>query len=101
MAETNSGEIGGAEPAKTDSILSRNARLGLVLFTVYLLLYAGFMTLNVMNPKMMAEPSLFGLNLAILYGFGLIVAALVLALLYMALCKPEIPAAATEKGDAK
>lgn len=97
MADTNSGA---GEPVKTDSILSRNARLGLVLFTVYLLLYGGFMTLNVMNPKMMAEPAMFGLNLAILYGFGLIIAALVLALLYMALCKPEVKAA-SEKGDAK
>lgn len=81
--------------AENNGILSRNARLGLVLFMVYLLLYGGFMALNVLNPKLMAGPSLFGLNLAILYGFGLIVAALVLALLYMALCKPE------QKGDAK
>ena len=87
MAENNE--------AKDTSILSRNARLGLMLFSVYLLLYGGFMALNVMNPKRMAEPALFGLNLAIVYGFGLIVAALVLALLYMALCKPE------QKGDAK
>jgi len=87
MAENNE--------VKDTSILSRNARLGLVLFTVYLLLYGGFMAMNVMSPKQMAEPSLFGLNLAILWGFGLIVAALVLALLYMALCKPE------QKGDGK
>jgi len=87
MAENNE--------VKDTSILSRNARLGLMLFSVYLLLYGGFMALNVMSPKRMAEPSLFGLNLAILYGFGLIVAALVLALVYMALCKPE------QKGDAK
>ena len=93
MAENNE--------VKDTSILSRNARLGLMLFSVYLLLYGGFMALNVTNPKRMAEPALFGLNLAIVYGFGLIVAALVLALLYMALCKPELPAATTEKGDAK
>lgn len=94
MAETNSGGVGGV-PAKTDSILSANAKLGLMLFTVYLLLYGGFMAMNVLNPKQMAEPALFGLNLAIVWGFGLIVAALVLALLYMALCKPE------QKGDAQ
>lgn len=79
-------------------ILSRNARLGLGLFTVYLALYGGFMALNVLNPKLMASTSLFGLNLAILYGFGLIIAALVLALLYMALCKPEQPAQPDQKG---
>lgn len=101
MTETKSGEIGGAVPANGDSILSRNTRLGLVLFTVYLLLYGGFTTLTVMNPKLMAEPSLFGLNLAILYGFGLIIAALALALLYMTLCKPEVKTASLEKGAAK
>ena len=30
-----------------------------------------------------------GVNLAILYGMGLIVSALVLALIYMTLCKPD------------
>ena len=30
-----------------------------------------------------------GVNLAILYGFGLIISALVLALIYGALCRPE------------
>ncbi len=84
--------------ASSNGILSRNARLGLVLFTVYLALYGGFMALNVLNPKLMASTSLFGLNLAILYGFGLIIAALGLALLYMALCKPELPSEKKEGG---
>lgn len=68
---------------------SRNARLGLALFMVYLLLYGGFVLINTFAPQTMEMTPLAGINLAILYGFGLIVAALVLALIYGALCKSE------------
>lgn len=66
---------------------TRNARIGLVLFGVYLLLYGGFVLLNAFSPDTMAVKPVAGINLAILYGFGLIAAALVLALLYGWLCK--------------
>ena len=65
----------------------RNARLGLVLFAVYLLLYGGFMALSAFGLDTMRSTPLFGVNMAILYGFGLIIGAGVLALLYMVLCK--------------
>jgi uncharacterized membrane protein (DUF485 family) len=52
------------------------------LFAVYLSLYGGFMAWNVIAPVSMARPVLFGVNLAIVYGFGLIIVALVLALVY-------------------
>lgn len=64
-----------------------NARLGIVLFLIYLLLYAAFIGLNTFAPGAMARPVFAGINLAIVCGFGLILAALVLALVYMALCK--------------
>lgn len=66
---------------------TRNARIGLVLFCVYLLLYGGFVLLNAFSPDTMAIKPVAGINLAILYGFGLIAAALVLAMLYGWLCK--------------
>ncbi len=66
----------------------RRARLGLVLFSVYFVLYVGFMLLNVFDPAFMERTPFAGVNLAILYGFGLIGAALVLALLYAWLCRP-------------
>ncbi len=65
---------------------SRNARLGLQLFTVYLVLYAGFVGLNAFAPEKMESTPVAGLNLAILYGFGLIIGALVLSLIYGVLC---------------
>lgn len=65
----------------------RNTRYGLILFALYFILYGGFMVLNVFYGGVMGEPSLGGVNVAILYGFGLIVAALALAGVYMYLCK--------------
>lgn len=66
---------------------ARNARVGLVLFAVYLALYAGFMGLSAFAHEQMARPVLAGVNLAIIYGFGLIVAALALSLVYMVLVR--------------
>jgi uncharacterized membrane protein (DUF485 family) len=82
-------------PSESDSSngWSHNARLGLALFVVYLLLYGGFVGLATFAPNAMAKPALAGVNLAVVYGFGLIVAALVLALVYMVLCRAEAPAA--------
>jgi uncharacterized membrane protein (DUF485 family) len=57
-------------------------RLGLSLFAVYLVLYGGFVLLAAFSPQWMEVTPLAGVNLAIWYGFGLIVAALVLALVY-------------------
>jgi uncharacterized membrane protein (DUF485 family) len=69
---------------------TRNARIGIVLFGIYVLLYGGFVMLNAYSPDSMAITPVAGINLAILYGFALIVAALILALLYGWLCKvPE------------
>lgn len=65
----------------------RNARAALALFAVYLALYAGFMAINIIDPAAMATKVMGGVNLAIVYGFALIVAALVLALAYMAICR--------------
>jgi uncharacterized membrane protein (DUF485 family) len=67
--------------------VSRNARNGLILFVVYLALYGGFMYLSAFEPQVMARAPFGGTNLAILYGIGLILAALFLALIYMILCK--------------
>ena len=59
-----------------------STRLGLLLFAVYLVLYGGFVLLAAFSPQAMEATPLAGVNLAIWYGFGLIVAAIVLALIY-------------------
>ena len=68
-------------------MLERHQKIGFTLFAVYLLLYGGFVFLNAFAPEAMEATPVAGVNLAILYGFGLILAALVLALLYGILCK--------------
>ena len=67
--------------------VSRNARVGLWLFAVYLLLYGGFMALNAIFPQRMAAAPFGGVNLAVLYGLLLIVAAFVLAVVYVFLVR--------------
>jgi uncharacterized membrane protein (DUF485 family) len=75
------------DPADAEHISSRNSHNGLILFFVYFTLYAGFMALNVYDPKIMSVTAFRGVNVAIIYGFGLIVAALFLAAIYMYLCR--------------
>jgi len=68
---------------------TRNSRIGMKLFTIYLLLYGGFVLLNTFSPTTMEATPIKGINVAILYGFALIVVAFVLALLYGLLCTKE------------
>ncbi|MCF7854782.1 MAG: DUF485 domain-containing protein [Candidatus Pacebacteria bacterium] len=74
-----------ASPDK-DYACDRKARLGLKLFWIYCIIYAGFVALNTMAPKVMEARVLFGMNLAAVYGFGLILLAIGLGLAYNALC---------------
>jgi uncharacterized membrane protein (DUF485 family) len=67
--------------------IARNARVGLWLFAVYVVLYAGFMVLSAFYPERMRQSAVAGVNLAVAYGFGLIVGAFLLALLYMFLVR--------------
>jgi uncharacterized membrane protein (DUF485 family) len=76
----------------------RRARYGLVLFAVYLALYAGFMYLNAFRPGLM-DTTVAGVNVAVLYGFGLIAAAFGLALVYAWLCRAASPPPGPESGE--
>lgn len=70
-----------------ESVVKYNTRLGVILFTIYVAIYGSFMGLSAFKPKIMSAPFLAGLNLSVVYGFFLIVVALVLALIYMKLCR--------------
>lgn len=59
--------------------------MGIRLFSFYSLVYFGFVLLNTISPATMGLP-VGGLNLAIVYGFGLILFALLLAFIYNARC---------------
>jgi uncharacterized membrane protein (DUF485 family) len=72
---------------------SPNQRLGLVLFAIYFALYAGFIGITVYDYRIMARPVFAGINLAVTYGIGLIVAAIVLAVIYALLARHDDRAA--------
>lgn len=66
-----------------------NSRVGIVLFVIYLVVYAVYVAISAFEPQVMKRDVFAGVNLAIVYGVALIVLAFALAMLYMALCKPE------------
>jgi uncharacterized membrane protein (DUF485 family) len=78
---------------------TRNSRIGLVLFFVYLALYGGFVLINTFSPETMEATPIAGINVAILYGFGLIIAAFLMALLYGALCDSDDGEKSSTEGD--
>lgn len=80
-------------------VVNRNARYGLILFAIYVVLYGGFVFLAVFRTSVMGFVMPGGANLAIAYGFALIGAALVLALVYVFLCGQAVPQ--SSEGDAE
>ncbi len=80
------------EPASKsgpDPAMAYKSRLGAWMFVIYALIYAGFVAVNLLAPATMSSELLWGLNVAVVYGFGLIIFALVLALIYNAFCMRE------------
>lgn len=67
------------------SSAGHNARIGIILFLIYLAFYAGFILLSAYAQGVMKEPIawLGGVNFAIAYGMGLILLAMVLAIIYL------------------
>ena len=65
-----------------DHSIPHKTRLGLILFFIYLAIYAGFVVIGTLYPQLLGEPVLAGLNLAYIYGMGLILLAIVMGLVY-------------------
>jgi uncharacterized membrane protein (DUF485 family) len=64
------------------------SRIGLAFFFIYLVFYMGFVLMNTFAMDLMETTPYAGVNLAVLYGFGLILAAFILAVLYGIICSP-------------
>lgn len=75
-----------ATPSSKDRAAPYKARVGLWMFLGYLLVYAGFVAINLIDTTIMQRTVMLGLNLATVYGFGLIILAFIEALVYNALC---------------
>lgn len=77
------------EPAvtlKEDKSSKAKSKLGIKLFFVYFFLYSGFVALAVTFPELLSVQVVFGLNLAITYGFGLILLAIIMGFVYHLVC---------------
>ena len=73
-------------PPEKDNAVKYKTRLGVRMFIAYAVVYAGFVFINIINPLLMESEIIFGLNLAVVYGFGLIILSLIMALIYNSLC---------------
>ncbi len=69
---------------------SPNERLGLILFLLYFVLYGSFIIITVYDYTILGREVFAGINLAIVYGMTLIIAAIVLAVLYAFMAKPDV-----------
>ena len=76
-----------ASPIEKDHAGPYKMRLGIWMFLIYLLIYAGFVAINLIKPPIMGMTILWGMNLATVYGFSLIIFALIEALIYDVLCR--------------
>lgn len=77
---------GPAVKMEKDSAWKYKEKLGVVLFIIYCIVYAAFVLINTLNPKLMEVIHVMGLNLATFYGFGLIVLAVIMGFVYNHLC---------------
>ena len=75
-----------SEDEGTDLALNYRTRIGVLFFLLYALVYVIFVFINLVSPLMMERVVLFGMNLAVTYGIGLIIFAILLALIYNRMC---------------
>ena len=77
---------GSAVKLGVDHSAKKKARLGVWLFILYCIIYAIFVAIGVYDTDMMGSIVLGKQNLAVVYGFGLIVFAILLGLIYHWIC---------------
>jgi len=82
-----------------DKAIAYKTKFGLWLFIIYVLVYVGFIWINVASPKTMATIVFAGQNLAVVYGFGLIALAFVMGIIYDYLCSQKEDELNVEESD--
>jgi uncharacterized membrane protein (DUF485 family) len=68
-----------------DNAAAYKTRIGVWMFILYTLVYSGFVAINAVKPSLM-QKVIMGQTLAVIYGFGLLAFAMVLAIIYNKLC---------------
>jgi uncharacterized membrane protein (DUF485 family) len=71
---------------ETDNAAPKKAKLGVILFIVYTLIYSGFVIIGLTKPELMGLELIGEQNIAIIYGFGLIGLAIVMGFIYNYFC---------------
>ena len=89
------------EYEESEDIIKYKSRIGIILFFIYAAIYAAFVTLNTILPKSMKLHVLLGLNLAIFYGFSLIILAIIMGLIYNSICNRKERGAESLQGEDK
>lgn len=69
-----------------DNASGYKSRIGISMFIVYSLIYAGFVVISTTKPALLDIIAFGGLNVAVLYGLFLIIFAFILAFIYNRLC---------------
>ena len=69
-----------------DNAAVRKSKLGVKLFIIYVIVYAGFVLIGLVAPELFGLHVLGKQNLAIVYGFGLIILAIVMGFIYNEAC---------------
>lgn len=77
------------EPVKsvgTDNAAAKKAKLGVIMFVVYTVVYAGFVLIGLARPEWMGLEVIGSQNIAVIYGFGLIFLAIIMGFIYNYFC---------------
>ena len=69
-----------------DNSIPKKTKLGVILCIIYLTVYTGFVLIGLLSPRTLGLEALGGLNLAFVYGMGLIILAAVMGLIYNYFC---------------
>ena len=91
-----------SKSSELDNMTAYKVRIGIYMILLYALVYFGFIVINISKPFLMERIIFGGLNLAVVYGIGLILFALILALIYHSMCskkEAEFNNAFSKKGD--
>ena len=81
--------MGGHGPASDwgdDKASDYKSSLGIKMFVFYCFFYVVYVIINVFSPKTMGVEVFAGLNLAVVYGFGLIILAAIMGTIYNSMC---------------
>jgi len=78
-------EHGPATEWKEEKSQSYKAKLGILMFAIFTPIYLAFILICVISPSTMAK-DVGSLNVAIVYGFGIIILAIIQAVIYNIIC---------------